>query len=202
MPDIFIYGASGHGKVINAIAKKLNVNVVGFVDDNLSIENFIGYSVYRKLDVTKNHLIHIAIGSNFIRKKIASDDKFTPITLIDPTSIIDDSVIIGEGSSIVAGSVIQVDVKIGKHTIINTGSVIDHECEIADFVHISPNSTLSGCVKVGEGSWIGAGATIIQGVKIGKWVTVGAGAVVIKDVPDGATVVGNPARVIKIKDGY
>lgn len=44
---------------------------------------------------------------------------------------------------------------------------------------------------------IGSGATIMCGVRIGKGAMVGAGAVVIHDVPAGATVVGNPARVIR-----
>jgi len=59
---------------------------------------------------------------------------------------------------------------------------------------------LAGHVEVGEGSHIGIGVSIIQGIKIGKWCTIGAGAVIIKDVTDGATIVGNPRKIIKIKD--
>ena len=55
-------------------------------------------------------------------------------------------------------------------------------------------------MEVGEGTHIGAAAVVIQQVKIGRWSTIGAGAVVLRDVPDYATVVGNPGRVIKIKE--
>ena len=53
---------------------------------------------------------------------------------------------------------------------------------------------------VGRGASIGTGATILGGVSIGAGATVGAGAVVTRDVPPGATVAGNPARVIKSRD--
>jgi len=44
---------------------------------------------------------------------------------------------------------------------------------------------------------IGANATLLPGVTIGRDALVGAGAVVVHDVPDGAVVVGSPARVVK-----
>ena len=47
------------------------------------------------------------------------------------------------------------------------------------------------------GAKIGANATLLPGVTIGRDALVGAGAVVVHDVPDGAVVVGNPARVVK-----
>lgn len=43
---------------------------------------------------------------------------------------------------------------------------------------------------------IGIGAIILPGVTIGKGAVVGGGAVVTKSVPAGATVVGNPARIL------
>ena len=50
---------------------------------------------------------------------------------------------------------------------------------------------------VKRGAAIGSGATILCGVVIGERATVGAGSVVTKDVPDGATVAGNPARLLR-----
>ena len=37
---------------------------------------------------------------------------------------------------------------------------------------------------------------------ISKIAKIGAGTVVINDIPDGATVVGNPGRIIKIDNNY
>ncbi len=49
-------------------------------------------------------------------------------------------------------------------------------------------------VTICDGARIGIGAIVLKGVRIGENATVGPGAVVTKDVPDGATVLGNPAR--------
>ncbi len=50
-------------------------------------------------------------------------------------------------------------------------------------------------VSIGRNTWIGGGAIILPGVSIGDDAVVGAGSIVTRDVPDGATVMGNPARL-------
>jgi len=51
---------------------------------------------------------------------------------------------------------------------------------------------------IGDNVFIGAGARVLGGIVIGDDSVIGANAVVIKDVPTGATVVGIPARVVRI----
>lgn len=55
-------------------------------------------------------------------------------------------------------------------------------------------------VEIGSGSFIGIRAIVLSGVSIGRHAYVGAGAVVTKDIPDYAVAVGNPARVISIRE--
>lgn len=51
---------------------------------------------------------------------------------------------------------------------------------------------------LGNNVFIGTGAKVLGAIIIGNNVKIGANAVVLKDVPDNATVVGVPARVVKI----
>lgn len=192
---MYLYGASGHAKVIIDILKASGIEVKGLVDDNLSINNLLGYSVLHAF--TDLSPVIVSIGNNSLRKKIVDKLSGEFGKAIHPSAIVSDSVLIGDGTVVMQGAIIQSDAKIGKHCIINTGASVDHECIIDDFVHISPHSTLCGNVSVGEGAWVGAGTTIIPGVKIGKWAVIGAGSVVTKDIPDSVLAVGNRCKVIK-----
>jgi len=197
---MYLYGASGHGKVIAEIAEENNILIEAFIDSDQSKNKVLDYTVIHEIP-TKQIDGVISIGQNATRKKIVSNHlQFNYLSLIHPKTTISKRAILGEGSVVMAGASVNSEVNIGKHCIINTNASIDHDCKIDDYVHISPNAALAGNVEVGEGTHIGIGASVIQGIKIGKWCTIGAGAVIIKDVPDGATVVGNPGKIIKIKD--
>jgi len=202
---MILYGASGHAKVIIDILK-LNGQSVSKIVDDAAPYHLLGIPVLKpdfEALQTANEKIIISIGRNSTRKKIS--EILSPAHFgiaIHPTAILDQTVKIQEGSVVMANATINSSVKIGKHCIVNTSANIDHDCFLEDYVHISPNATLSGNVRVGEGTHVGSGAVIIPGITIGKWATIGAGAVIIRDVPDGATVVGNPGKVIKINPEF
>lgn len=193
---MFIFGASGHGKVVAEIAECNAVPIVGFIDKDPTIQEVLGYPVFND-HPDHSATVIIAIGNNEIRKKIVIENtNFRYIKLVHNKAYVSGRANLGNGTVLMAGVTVNVDVNIGAHCIINTNTSVDHDCIISDFVHLSPNVALAGNVSVGEGTHIGIGACIIQGIKIGKWCTIGAGAVIIKDIPDGCTVVGNPGKVI------
>ena len=86
------------------------------------------------------------------------------------------------------------------------GVVIGETAEVGEGTVIYQGCTLGGTGKetgkrhptVGKNCVISAGAKVLGGITVGDCAKVGAGAVVLKDVPPHATVVGVPARVVRI----
>lgn len=106
---------------------------------------------------------------------------------------------------ILTGIEIHPQARIGKNVFIDhgTGVVIGQTAVIGDECTIFHGVTLGGKgdgekrhAHVGDRVMIGAGAHLIGPVVIGNDAKIGAGAVVVRDVPAGATVVGNPAKII------
>lgn len=202
---MYLYGAGGHSKVITDILTSRGVQVVGVFDDHPAeaklriLEVRDGLRLlgdgFPKLDAP----LIITVGHNGRRAELAAALGAEYGTAIHRSAIIAPTVTIGAGTMVLQGAILQCDARIGQHVLINTAASIDHDNVLGDFVHVSPHATLCGHVEVGEGTHIGAGAVVIQTVKVGRWCTVGAGAVVLRDVPDYATVVGNPARIIKTR---
>lgn len=197
---VYIFGASGHGKVVASTLVSAGYNVAGFYDDDPGLHHTVlsGLPVLGGQDAFAE-LIHpsaaMGIGNGAIREVLVKKfHNVTWIRAIHAKAWIAPSVRVGEGTVIFAGAIVQPDVNIGEHCIINTGATVDHDSNIAEFAHICPGVHLAGNVTVGRKAWIGIGSQIIQGVSIGADAVVGAGSTVIRDVPDGTTVIGTPAK--------
>lgn len=100
--------------------------------------------------------------------------------------------------------------RIQSHTFICEGVTIEEEVFIGHGVifindkNPSVRKTLDKTwtlepILIKAGATIGSGAIIMAGVTVGKKAFVGAGAVVIRNVADNSTVIGVPARPLRIK---
>ena len=198
MHNLIIIGGGGHAKVIADIATKCNYNILGFLDDNDSLDSFLDIKKLGKIRDCINNAdkakFIIAIGNNTVRQRIAQEYNLDYATIIHPSAIVSNYSQIGKGTVIMPLAVINADSKIGEHCIINTSAVVEHDNMLGDFSHISPNSTLCGTVKIGKKCHIGAGATVINNISICDNTTIGAGAVVTKNITVLGIYKGIPAR--------
>ena len=188
---LYIYGASGHGKVVADVARSAGYDEIVFLDDNSEMK-FCP-------DLPKFPVI-IAIGDNQTRANLQTkvlDAGFEVVSLVHKTAIISPSAVIGKGVVIMPSVVVNTDAVVGDGAILNSACVIEHDCVIGKFAHISPNSALAGGVEVGKFTHIGIGSSVIQKVKIGANTTIGAGSAVINDIDDNCVAVGTPAKIIK-----
>ena len=107
--------------------------------------------------------------------------------------------------------------KIGKNLFIDHGMsvVIGETSEIGNNVTIYHAVTLGGSSPsidserqrhekrhptIGDDVVIGSGAQIIGPIKVGNKSRIASNAVVVKDVPDNATMVGIPAKAVKLEN--
>jgi len=125
--------------------------------------------------------------------------------------------IISQFSRFLTGIEIHPKAKIGKNLFIDHGMgvVIGETSEIGDNVTIYHAVTLGGSSPsidserqrhekrhptIGNDVVIGSGAQIIGPIKVGNNARIAANAVVVKDVPENATMVGIPARAVKLEN--
>lgn len=113
------------------------------------------------------------------------------------------------GNRFLTGIEIHPAAKIGKRFFIDHGMgvVIGETAEIGDDVTLYHGVTLGGVSlnegkrhpTLGNGVVVGAGAKVLGGFNVGDYAKIGSNAVVVKEVPEGATMVGNSARLIEKK---
>ena len=123
--------------------------------------------------------------------------------------------VISQFSRFLTGIEIHPKAKIGKNLFIDHGMgvVIGETSEIGNNVTIYHAVTLGGSSPsidserqrdekrhptIGDDVVIGSGAQIIGPVNIGNNARIAANAVVVKDVPDNTTMVGIPAKAVKL----
>lgn len=214
--DLFaVYGASGYGREVMPLARQqlaqagVGLDQLVFVDDApgpamLNGQRLLTYAQFLATPVRQRHVV-LAIANSAVREKLAqrcAADGVLPWSVAAANTVRMDAVELGEGAILSPFVTLTSNIRIGKCFHANLYSYVAHDCVVGDFVTFAPGVQCNGNVVIEDHAYIGTGAVLKQGgpgkpLVIGRGVVVGMGAVVTKSVPPGATVVGNPARVLE-----
>ncbi|WP_044874943.1 acetyltransferase [Pseudomonas sp. LFM046] len=208
LPSLVILGAGGHAKVLLGLLRDLGANIAGVCDPQLASQGLRewrglpvlgGDNVLEALDPAGVALVNgvgQVVGGRARQRifELWHARGFDFPTLIHPFAWVDLSVQLAPGVQVMAGAVIQADVRIGANSIVNTKASIDHDCVVGHDVHIAPGATVCGGVRVADQAFVASGATVIQGLLIGEGAVVGAGTTLTKDLAAGLISFG-PGRI-------
>jgi len=210
-----IFGAGGFGREVMPIAcamltrQGIKKEQIVFIDDGDILDCLNGHAVLSREDFFKHpaefRYFNVAIADYKIREQIAiyflnTDAKPFSIKSINSLDFGDNQ--IGQGAILASFSFVSVNTKIGDFFHADMYASLAHDCVVGDFVTLAPKAQCNGAVDIEDYAYIGSGAvirnsTLSKKIIIGRGAVVGMGAVVTKSVPAGATVVGNPAVILK-----
>jgi len=196
---------------VNAAGSSPMYECVGFLDDAPARQNmsFLGVPVLGPLDKARSlgDVVFVnGIGStrNHLRKPeiIARtgipDARFE--TIVHPSAEVSPSATLGPGTVVLQNATLACQVRVGAHVIILPNVVLSHDDVVGDYTCIAGGACVSGAVSIGRCCYLGSNCSILEQVRIGDRSLVGMGSVVLEDVPEGAVVVGNPARFVRPSD--
>lgn len=204
---LLIFGAGGHGREVAWLARQCWGRSLGieFVVDRPEylVDQVAGIPVRLLADCVASPNVRylVALGDPSHRRKVVDTCETMGLNaalLVHPRVETSDSVALGSGCVVCAGSILTVDIDVGAHVHINVGCTVSHDVVIGDFSTLSPGVHVSGNVRIGEDVFIGTGANIINGragapLLIGDGAVVAAGACVTRSVEPGSMVAGVPA---------
>lgn len=203
MSDLVLVGGGGHaGACIDVLLAEDKWTIRGIIEQGgYQGLSSLGYPIlgtdsdFEKL-VGADSAVFIAVGqltSPALRRALYDrahqSGAFFPVVQ-SPHAYVSPMAIVGLGSIVMHGAIVNTRAQVGKQCIINSQALIEHDALVGDFCHVSTGALINGGATIGEGCFIGSGAIVREGVQIGDDVVVGAGVRVMKDIPRGTVVRG------------
>jgi acetyltransferase EpsM len=161
--DIFIIGTGALGKIVLEVLKIRNIDVLGFIDENMDTHNkfidgiqVLGGIDYFELANNDNVNLVIAIGNNKSRCKVRDSiiekygETFYFPNVIHPRAYVSDKAELGCGNIIMPGSVISNNSTLCDFSIINSNAILDHDVKIGSFSHVNVGVCIESYSRISD----------------------------------------------------
>jgi sugar O-acyltransferase (sialic acid O-acetyltransferase NeuD family) len=186
--ELIVIGAGGHSRsCIDTIEQEGKYKIGGLVGLSQEVgSSQFGYEVL----ATDSELAELAkqfefalvalgqIDSPELRIRLYSQSiaaGFILPSIIAPSAYVSPHAIVGAGTIVMQGAILNAGVVVGNNCIINTRALLEHDSQVSDHCHISTGAILNGETSIGKGSFIGSGSVIKEGVSVGADSLVGMG---------------------------
>jgi sugar O-acyltransferase (sialic acid O-acetyltransferase NeuD family) len=187
-PSLILIGAGGHARACIDVIEHLDIfDIAGLIGNEEELQHeCLGYRViatdsdFPKLAKQYQYAL-ITVGqieSALVRQRLydqALAIGFKLPTIISPTAHVSRHAVVGDGTMVMHGAIVNAGAKVGSNCIINTNALIEHDAILADHCHISTGAIVNGAANIGLGSFVGSGSIIKQGITLGNNCVVGMG---------------------------
>jgi len=166
--QVLIYGSREFAQTVAELAVDCGHEVAGFIDDFSPGPHILGtLEQVRRSHPPASHGMAIAIGYNDLPARWESWQRVRALgyhapVLIHPRAYVARSATVGEGSMLMAGSLVDVRAKLAELVVVWPGAAVSHDCLLGENSFISPNATLCGYVELGAHCFVGAGAAVVD----------------------------------------
>jgi sugar O-acyltransferase (sialic acid O-acetyltransferase NeuD family) len=208
MRDLILIAASGLAREVLAM-RQSQFRIIGVLDDDPTLHGteIGGVQVLGGIELAAQQpgSFLVCVGAGSGRRRVV--DRLTQLgigserfaTLVDETVALSNNSFIGDGSVILAGTVLTADVIVGRHVVVMPNCTLTHDDIVDDFATLAAGVAVGGVVRIGAAAYVGMNASIRQRVSVGAGATVGMGAVVLEDVPSGQVWAGVPAKELGVR---
>lgn len=139
-------------------------------------------------------------GLNGHRKRLfeaLSADGFNFGTRIHPTAYVSNSASVGQGSIIMAGSVVEPGAIVRDNSFIGSNCTVAHDSEIGSHCWLASGSVIAGNCSIGDRTFVGVKSAITDNVRVGAKSFLGAGAIIARDTAEGSVWLSRGAEKIR-----
>jgi sugar O-acyltransferase (sialic acid O-acetyltransferase NeuD family) len=187
-PSLILIGAGGHAHSCIDVIEHLGVfKIAGLIGTEEELQNeCMGYRIigtdsdlpelakrYEHALITVGQIESARVRQRIYDQALALGFKFPCI--ISPRAYVSPYAVVGDGTIVMHGAIVNANAKVGNNCIINTKALIEHDATVADHCHISTGAIINGAASVGSGSFVGSGSVIKQGITLGSRCVVGMG---------------------------